>query len=170
MKNEQYVSALSASSIAGTTVLNPAMETIGSIEDLMVDLETGEINYAVLSVDTGFLNMGSKYFAIPLEEFDFKPTSKEAMLSIDKERLENSPGFDKDNWPTGAQHDFVNEVFSYYGRERQGNRNQAAANTAEAGRASTVDTEFKERGGYMDKGSVTDKPGRASTNPNANIL
>ncbi len=170
MKNERNVTALSASSIAGTTVLNPAMETIGSIEDLMVDLDTGDVNYAVLSVDTGFLNMGSKYFAIPLEEFDFKPTSKEAMLNIDKERLENSPGFDKDNWPTGAQHDFVNEVFSYYGRERSNRSTHSDEHTRNAGRASTVDTAFRERGGYMDKGSATDRTGRASTDPNKNIL
>jgi sporulation protein YlmC with PRC-barrel domain len=170
MNNEKILTALSASSISGTSVLNPSMETIGSIEDLMIDLNTGEVIYAVLSVDTGFLNMGSKHFAIPLEEFDFKPESKEAMLRVDKEKLENSPGFDKDNWPKGPQHNFVEEVFTYYGRKypRQA-VSQPSTHAPESKQAAGADKDFVERGGYIDKTSVSKKPSHASTNPNFSI-
>lgn len=169
MNTEKTPTVLSATSINGTMVLNEAMETIGSIEDLMIDLETGEVNYAVLSVDTGFLNMGSKYFAIPLEEFDFKPTSREAMLKVDKNKLENSPGFDKDNWPKGPQNEFVKEVHTFYGRKypKAGLHRPDAPSRAEH---TTEEGGFAQRGGFADRTSVSEKSNHASTNPNVNIL
>lgn len=115
MRNNQNDFILSSSSIAKTKVRSTNGEDIGKIEDLMIDTDSGEVVYAVLSVNTGFLNLGSKYFAIPLQVFDFDTGSEEIVLNIDKERLENSPGFDKDNWPSGPQHDFIDEVNTFYG-------------------------------------------------------
>ncbi len=137
MKSPNNPHAISTSSISGTTVLNPALETIGSIKDIMIDIDSGEVLYAVLSVDTGFLNLDSKYFAIPLEEFEFRPEQKEAMLDVSKERLEDSPGFDKDNWPSGPQHEFVGEVYTYYGRTSryEQSHNEGRLDRDEAGRS-----------------------------------
>lgn len=106
---------LSASSINGTNVRNAAGEKLGEIKDIMLDTETGKVAYAVLSVDTGFLNMGSKYFAIPWQAIDFDTIDEKVILNVDKEKLENSPGFDKDNWPAAPQTEFINEVHTYYG-------------------------------------------------------
>ena len=41
-------------------------ENLGKIEELMLDLETGRVAYAVLSFG-GFLGMGEKLFAVPFE-------------------------------------------------------------------------------------------------------
>lgn len=107
---------LSADTIKGTTVKNTADEKLGEIKDIMLDTETGKIAYAVLSVDTGFLNQDSKYFAIPWAALEFDPTHQDIiLLNADKERLKNSPGFDKDNWPIAPQTEFINEVHVYYG-------------------------------------------------------
>ncbi len=117
MRNNQNDFILSSSSIIKTKVRSTNGEDIGKIEDLMIDTDSGEVVYAVLSVNTGFLNLGSKYFAIPLQVFDFDTQDEELILDIEKERLENSPGFDKDNWPSGPQHDFIDEVNTFYGSE-----------------------------------------------------
>lgn len=106
---------LSSTTIEGTNVRNLADEKLGDIKDLMLDVDTGRIAYAVLSVNEGFLGIGTKYFAIPWKALRFDTNREIALLDVSKEKLENSPGFDKDNWPSGPQHEFVNEVHSYYG-------------------------------------------------------
>ncbi|AWW33250.1 PRC-barrel domain containing protein [Echinicola strongylocentroti] len=116
MRNEVNDLILSSSSLSGTTVKTPQDEKIGSIKDLMIETSTGHIAYVVLEVDTGFLNLGSKYFAIPWQALSLDNHQDEVIiLDVNKESLEKSPGFDKDNWPTGPQYDFINKVNAYYG-------------------------------------------------------
>ena len=117
LKNNQIVSA---STLNGMRVENLTGDKVGEIKDIMLNTVQGDISYVVLSVDTGFLNMGSKYFAIPFEVLKFDSHQEDVIIfNIDKERLENSPGFDKDNWPSGPQMEFVGEVYSYYGVEQR---------------------------------------------------
>ncbi len=118
MENRRNDFILSTSSITGSTVRTLGDEKIGTIKDIMLDTEAGEVVYAVLSVDTGFLNLDSKYFAIPWQAFSFNENYEDVfVLDIDKHRLENSPGFDKDNWPSGPQTEFIDEMNTYYGVE-----------------------------------------------------
>lgn len=108
---------LSCSQINGTIVKNTEGKSIGKIEDMMIDWASGNVAYAVLSFG-GFLGMGEKLFAIPLDAFDFKSREAgEAVLDIDKESLENAPGFDKDHWPQNPDRTFISSVYSHYGHE-----------------------------------------------------
>ena len=45
-------------------MVNPDGENLGEIKDIMLDLETGKIDYFVIEFG-GFLGLGVKYFAIP---------------------------------------------------------------------------------------------------------
>ena len=38
------------------------------------------------------------------------------ILDVEKERLKDAPGFDKDNWPNVADGSFRNSVNTYHGR------------------------------------------------------
>ena len=49
-----------------------------------------EVQYVVLSVNTGFLNLESKYFAIPWQVFSFNTVDEVLVLDIDKDRLKNT--------------------------------------------------------------------------------
>ncbi len=111
---------LSASSITGTNVKNSMGQDIGEIKDIMIDWSNGTISYAVLSFG-GFLGMGDKYFAVPMEAFDFDATDSDdyVVLDVSKEQLEDAPGFDKDNWPSHADVAFTNRIYSHYGVERR---------------------------------------------------
>ena len=121
MENSNNYRVISASSVQGSEVRTPSDEGIGEIKDIMIDVSTGEISYAVLSVSTGFLNLESKYFAVAWGALNFDryraDTYGENVITLDvsKERLENSPGFDKDNWPTHPDSTFIDSVNSYYG-------------------------------------------------------
>lgn len=115
MKKEMVIpSVLSATTIINTPVENSFGEKLGKIEELMMDLESGRIAYAVLSFG-GFLGMGDKLFALPFNALKFDSVNEKIFLDVDKEILENAPGFDKDNWPDFTEHSWLVDVYNYYG-------------------------------------------------------
>ena len=59
-----------ASKMVGSTVVNEANETVGTIDDLIIT-PTEEVPFAVLSVG-GFLGMGSKYVVVPFSSLHVK--------------------------------------------------------------------------------------------------
>jgi sporulation protein YlmC with PRC-barrel domain len=105
---------LSASTIIGDTVVNPDGEKLGDIRELMIDLEFGQVAYAVLSFG-GFFGLGDKLFAIPWQALTILPEEHAFLLEIDKETLKDAPGFDKDNWPETTDRTWTEQVYSYYG-------------------------------------------------------
>lgn len=105
---------LSASTLMGDKVVNSQGEDLGKIEDFMLDLENGRVRYAVLSFG-GFLGMGDKLFAIPPEALRLDTENERIVLDVERSRLENAPGFDKDNWPSTTDSAWQLEVYDYYG-------------------------------------------------------
>lgn len=106
---------LSASTLTGDKVVNAQGEDLGKVEDLMIDLENGRVRYAVLSFG-GFMGMGDKLFAIPPEALRVDAENERLVLDVDRSRLENAPGFDKDNWPNTAEMGWQLEVYEFYGQ------------------------------------------------------
>ena len=87
-----------ASSLMGMDVRNPQNEKLGDIKDLVVDLHTGKIGYAVLSVG-GFLGIGDKYIAVPPSAFTVATDERHLVLNADKAKVQSAPGFAKTDWP-----------------------------------------------------------------------
>lgn len=67
-----YRRVLSASTLTSDRVVNARGEDIGKIDEIMIDIPTGRIAYAVLSFG-GFLGMGDKLFAIPWGRLTHRP-------------------------------------------------------------------------------------------------
>lgn len=107
---------MSASSLIGDRVINPAGENLGKIEEFMIDLRTGCIAYAVLSFG-GVLGIGDKLFAIPMKALSLDEDQKCFILNVDKEKLKNAQGFDKSNWPDFADQRWGTAIHDYYGYE-----------------------------------------------------
>jgi sporulation protein YlmC with PRC-barrel domain len=105
---------LSANTMIGDDVVNMQGEDLGEIKELMIDLETGQVAYAVLSFG-GVLGLGDKLFAIPWSALTVDTENKNFVLSVSKEKLEDAPGFDKDNWPDMADRTWGAEIYTYYG-------------------------------------------------------
>lgn len=111
----RYTEIVSANkTVIGCNVVNAQHENLGKIEDLVLDAGAGRIAYAVLSFG-GFLGMDDKYFAIPWNAFRFESAEKRAVLNLDKKRLENAPGFDKNNWPDMANQKWGADIYNHYG-------------------------------------------------------
>ena len=104
---------LSASTLIGDSVRNPDGEDLGSIKEIMLDVHTGRIAYAVLDMG-GFLGIGNKLFALPWSTLAIDADKHEFVLNVPKERLKNAPGFDQDDWPDFSDRTWGMEVHTFY--------------------------------------------------------
>ena len=81
---------MSALTVAGDSVRNSAGDDVGRIEDLVIDMATGRVNYAVLSFG-GFLGVGGRLFAVPWEALERDDDSQAFILDIEKAALPDGP-------------------------------------------------------------------------------
>jgi sporulation protein YlmC with PRC-barrel domain len=112
--DKKFRRVLTASTLTGDRVRNAAGEDLGKVDEIMIDLATGRVAYVVVSFG-GFLRMGNKLFAIPWDVFTIDQDEKNFLLNVDKQTLENAPGFDKDNWPDMADPTWGSRIYSHYG-------------------------------------------------------
>jgi sporulation protein YlmC with PRC-barrel domain len=108
-----YRRVLAASTLTGDEVRNPAGEYLGKVDEIMIDILSGKVAYAVLSFG-GFLGMGNKLFAVPWATLKVDEDLQHFVLDIDKAKLEKAPGFDKEHWPDMVDNTWGNQIFSYY--------------------------------------------------------
>ena len=107
---------MTAATLTGNTVVNTADETLGKIEEIMLDVPGGRIAYAVMS-SGGFLGLGEKLFAIPWGALTLDTNRECFVLDARAETFENAPSFDKDHWPTQAGDlQWHRDVHAHYGQ------------------------------------------------------
>ncbi len=102
-----------SSTIVGSAVRNLKGDDLGKISELMIDVATGRIAYAVLAYG-GFLGMGDKLFAIPWEALMKRSDERQFVLDLDGEALKTAPGFDRDHYPTTADTNWLSNVYTHY--------------------------------------------------------
>ncbi len=93
---ETFVSAqeeglLLTTELMNVTVVDAQGESIGGIDDIIVDPDGG-IFGAVVSVG-GFLGLGAKQVALSWNEFQYSPEEQTARLNVTREELEQAPDF-----------------------------------------------------------------------------
>jgi len=99
---------------ADTLIGGSVDDDLGDIKEIMLDMQTGQVAYAVLSFG-GFLGMGDKLFAVPWSALTLDTVNKRFTLNVDKSRLEEAPGFDQNQWPNMADPAWAKSIHSYYG-------------------------------------------------------
>jgi sporulation protein YlmC with PRC-barrel domain len=109
-------SLMGADTLLGDGVVNGANQDLGDIKEIMLDMNTGQVAYAVLAFG-GFLGMGEKLFAVPWQALHLDTVNKRFVLDVEKERLKNAPGFNKDAWPDMADVQWANAVHTFYGTD-----------------------------------------------------
>jgi hypothetical protein len=64
----------------------------------------------------GFLGVGNKLFAIPWQAFEQHAAEDKLILDVEREKLQNAPGFEKDGrWPDFADRTWGESIYNYYG-------------------------------------------------------
>jgi sporulation protein YlmC with PRC-barrel domain len=110
-----HTRAISAARVKGTTVYNTAGESIGHVEDVILDKMSDKIMFAALGFG-GFLGIGEKYHAIPWAMLDYDKEKGGYVVAMSKEALKAAPVYDlsdllKDDGAIGRH------VDAYYGRK-----------------------------------------------------
>jgi sporulation protein YlmC with PRC-barrel domain len=105
---------MGAGTLLGEDVYNGKDEKLGDIKEFMLEMDTGKVAYAVLSFG-GFLGMGEKLFAVPWQALKLDTANKRFVLDVEKDRLQNAPGFDKDDWPDMTDQTWASGIHSFYG-------------------------------------------------------
>src|SRR5690606_24342909 len=105
---------MSASTLEGDEVENRQGEKLGTLEEIMLDVSSGRIAYAVLSTG-GFLGIGDKLFAVPWQALTLDTDNECFILDVDKDRLQNAPGCDTDHWPAMADQLWARELHYHTG-------------------------------------------------------
>ena len=104
---------MGADTLIGNHVHNLKDEHLGEIKEIMLDMRSGKVAYAVMS-HGGVFSIGEKLFAVPWAALTLDTVNKRFTLNIDKERIESAPGFDADHWPNMANPAWASEIHRYY--------------------------------------------------------
>lgn len=105
---------MSAGTLTGDKVMTMQNDELGKVEEFMLDVETGRVAYVVIS-HGGVLGVGDKLFAVPWQALRLSEEEHAFYLDVDKELFKTAPGFDKDDWPEHAMHDWLVSVYEFYG-------------------------------------------------------
>lgn len=99
--------------VIGVKVLNHHDENLGKVEEIVLDKQTGQVEYAVLSFG-GILGLGDKLFALPWKALSYDKDEEAFVVSKSKQVLETAPGFDKKHWPNMASCAWRNDIDAFY--------------------------------------------------------
>lgn len=108
---------MGAKTLLGNDVYNKESIELGDIKEIMLDMRSGCVSYAVLSFGGVFMGLGEKLFAVPWSAMKLDTEKKCFILDVSKERLEKAPGFDQKNWPDMADEKWQASIHSFYGTQ-----------------------------------------------------
>ncbi|HEJ83024.1 MAG TPA: PRC-barrel domain containing protein, partial [Desulfobacteraceae bacterium] len=104
--------------IVGSGVRNMQGQDLGTVEDIVVDIDTGRILYAVMNFG-GFLGIGEKLFPVPWHSLAPLPSEGVFYLDVSKEKLQDAPAYEKDNLPDMGDMHWGTEVAEFYEASRE---------------------------------------------------
>lgn len=85
-----------ASQMIGMSVRNRAGQNIGQIDDMVVDMNSGDVRYAMLRFDPG-ITRAEKLFAVPTQQLRIAPDRNDVIFDMDVDRLERA-SIDRSAW------------------------------------------------------------------------
>ena len=89
---------LSARRLQGNEIYDRQGNKLGTIEDLMLDIDSSRVQYAVLAFGTP-LGQAKKHFAVPITALALDTENECFVISASKERLDSADGFNPDAPP-----------------------------------------------------------------------
>jgi len=105
---------IAADQVEGTKIYNPGGESLGSVEDVMIDKVSGKIAYAVVGFG-GFLGIGDRHYPLPWEKLTYDTAMGGYVVDLDRRTLEGAPSYsdtERAGWEDPA---WGRQVYDYYG-------------------------------------------------------
>ena len=103
-----------ASELIGKNVNDRAGKDMGEIDDMVLNMNSGKIHYAVLEFDQSW-NLKDKLISLPLRSFNYVSSDKDLILNIDKEAIDTKRAYQKDRWPEINDQNYRVETDRYLG-------------------------------------------------------
>ncbi|MES2905903.1 MAG: PRC-barrel domain-containing protein [Pseudomonadota bacterium] len=111
-----HTRAILASRVHGTQIYNLQGESIGHVEDVVLDKLSNNILFAVVGFG-GILSVGEKYHPIPWSSLNYEKDKDGYVVPYSKEMLEKAPVYDL-NELTKNDGDVYAKTNAYYGTAR----------------------------------------------------
>ena len=96
--------------LVGVKLQNDEGEILGEFKELMVNIITGRLCYAVL-----LSNQNEKLVAIPWDAIFYDAVRKLFLINMNAAKFGLAPAFDNTNWPNMDDETWADEIHSYFG-------------------------------------------------------
>jgi sporulation protein YlmC with PRC-barrel domain len=120
---------ISSERVTGTNVYDAQGDKLGSIETVMIDKQSGQVRFAVMSFG-GFLGIGEKYHQLPWDGLTYDEDKGGYIVNISRAGLEGAPSYDRNEVDAFDYGSDANSIDDYYGNlegfyspEQQARRN-----------------------------------------------
>jgi sporulation protein YlmC with PRC-barrel domain len=108
---------ISSQKVDGTAVYNRDGDSLGTIDHMMIDKFTGQVEYAVMS-SGGFLGIGDNYNPVPWKSLVYDVDLGGYVMDADRARLEQAPRFQSTGRPNWSDRAYTERVDEYWGVRR----------------------------------------------------
>lgn len=88
-------SLISSERVTGTSVYNHEGEKLGSVEAMMIDKQSGQVRYAIMSFG-GFLGMGEQYHQLPWDGLSYDVEEGGYVVNLSRDALGSAPTYSRD--------------------------------------------------------------------------
>jgi sporulation protein YlmC with PRC-barrel domain len=112
-----HTSAIRAKKVIGTNVKDRSGKKIGEIEDLVLDKQSNNIMFAVVSFG-GFLGMSEKYHPLPWSSLDYDEKDDGYVVDFTEEQLRSAPADSIDELTKQDGSIYRDRSFEYYDAPR----------------------------------------------------
>jgi sporulation protein YlmC with PRC-barrel domain len=102
-----------ADQFLGMTVVDMDEENLGDVDDAIVDLDTGDIQYVVLGAGDA-LELGDQVILVPLQALQLNAEGDAFTINVDRETLTNAPSFDPDLLPDTTEENWDADLRDYW--------------------------------------------------------
>jgi hypothetical protein len=103
---------ISSEKVEGTTVYNVGGDKLGSIDEIMIDKVSGQVQYAVLKFG-GFLGVGTDRYPVPWKALKYSTDKDGYIVPLDKAKLERAPKYPDANAPV-YDRNYGSQIDNYY--------------------------------------------------------
>jgi sporulation protein YlmC with PRC-barrel domain len=119
------------SQVMGSSVKSASGESLGQINDFIVNPASGRVQFAVISLG----DQSGKLTAVPWQLIRPGTEPNTFTLNTSKQKLDGAQTFDASSWPDFSQSQWSHQIYSYYGVQpnRMGGRISTGGSESGAG-------------------------------------
>ncbi len=111
MDQTTHSGLVSSSDVNGTEVFSREGSSIGTIDHLMIDKQSGKVAYAVMGFG-GFLGLGEEHHPVPWSKLHYDTTKDGFVTDITEQEVKGAPAR-TDGWH--QDRDWERRTYDHYG-------------------------------------------------------